>query len=561
MSLRDSTGGVAMSFVLLAPDIFETAAANAAQIGSAVLTGNLAALAPTTALAAAGTDEVSAAIAALFGDYAGEYQAAAAQAATYHEQFVATLSASAASYASTEAAIVASIQGAAATLDTSLASGFQTLLYGPIHTAGNAWISSPYGQALDPIINGPTSMLFGRALIGHGAPGTAANPNGGAGGFLFGDGGAGYSATAGVTPGGNGGNAGLIGNGGPGGAGFGGGTGGIGGAGGWLMGNGGTGGGPGGAGGQALLFGNGGLGGPGAPDGRGGLFIGTGGTAAVVGSQQPVVIDFVRHGQTFANLEGWIDTAVPGVPLTPLGHQEATNVAALLAPANQYSGIFASQLLRTQETAHALFANPQILPGLNEINAGWMEGMPQIPIGVLYLVGPLAWTLGFPLFPNLGLGADINGIVFNRNFTGAMNAIYGNAMANGGTPAVAYSSAFTIGVGTLMNVDNPNPLLLLTHTLPNTGQVVVTGSPGGGWTMNSWDGIPIGPANLPTKLFVDFRNLITAPQYAAWDIFESLFTGDPTTILSEIRDGAEQVGAATFQYPFAVTRDLVDAVA
>ncbi|WP_036365597.1 PE family protein, partial [Mycobacterium asiaticum] len=208
-----------MSFVLLAPDIFETAAANAAQIGSAVLTGNLAALAPTTALAAAGTDEVSAAIAALFGDYAGEYQAAAAQAATYHEQFVATLSASAASYASTEAAIVASIQGAAATLDTSLASGFQTLVYGPIHTAGNAWISSPYGQALDPIINGPTSMLFGRALIGHGAPGTAANPNGGAGGFLFGDGGAGYSATAGVTPGGNGGNAGPIGSGGPGGAG------------------------------------------------------------------------------------------------------------------------------------------------------------------------------------------------------------------------------------------------------------------------------------------------------------------------------------------------------
>ncbi len=39
--------------------------------------------------------------------------------------------------------------------------------------------------------------------------------------------------------------------------------------------------------------------------------------------------------------------------------------------------------------------------------------------------------------------------------------------------SVAYSSAFTIGVGTMMNVDNPHPLLLLTHPVPNTGAVVV----------------------------------------------------------------------------------------
>ena len=44
--------------------------------------------------------------------------------------------------------------------------------------------------------------------------------------------------------------------------------------------------------------------------------------------------------------------------------------------------------------------NPMILPGLNEINAGIFEGMQQIsPGGILYLVGPLAWTFGFPLAP------------------------------------------------------------------------------------------------------------------------------------------------------------------
>jgi hypothetical protein len=141
-----------MSFVLVAPDMLETVAADAAQIGSAVTAGNLAAVMPTTGLAAAGADEVSAAIAALFGAHAKEYQAGAAQAATYHEQFVRTLSAAAASYAGTEATIATSMQAAAANLDSSVSNGFQTLVYGPTHSLGEAWINSPAGQALDPII-------------------------------------------------------------------------------------------------------------------------------------------------------------------------------------------------------------------------------------------------------------------------------------------------------------------------------------------------------------------------------------------------------------------------
>src|SRR5947209_4799200 len=101
-----------MSFVLVAPDVLATAAADVAQIGSAVSAGNLAAAIPTTELAAAAADEVSTAIAALFGAQAQEYQAAAARAATYAEQFVRTLSAAAASYAGAEGAIATALQGA-----------------------------------------------------------------------------------------------------------------------------------------------------------------------------------------------------------------------------------------------------------------------------------------------------------------------------------------------------------------------------------------------------------------------------------------------------------------
>jgi hypothetical protein len=112
-----------------------------------------------------------------------------------------------------------------------------------------------------------------------------------------------------------------------------------------------------------------------------------------------------------------------------------------------------------------------------------------------------------------------------------------------------------------MNVNNPDPLLILTHSLPNTGVVQIQGNPQDGWTMTSWDGIPVPPATLPTKLFVDARDLVMAPQFAAFNVGSSLLTGDPTAIVDAVRGGINEVGAATFNFPYAVTRDVMDAVA
>ena len=178
----------------------------------------------------AGADEVSAAISSLFGAHAQAYQALSAQAASFHQQFVQLLHGGAAQYAHTEAANAQ-------------------------QTALNA-------------INSPVEQLTNRPLIGNGANGTAANPNGGSGGWLFGNGGNGYSqTTADSKAGGNGGNAGLIGEGGKGGNGgassrgtTAGGNGGAGGTGGWLLGSGGAGG-NGGAGSLTANAGNGGAGG------------------------------------------------------------------------------------------------------------------------------------------------------------------------------------------------------------------------------------------------------------------------------------------------------------
>jgi hypothetical protein len=132
--------------------------------------------------------------------------------------------------------------------------------------------------------------------------------------------------------------------------------------------------------------------------------------------------------------------------------------------------------------------------------------------------------------------------------------------ADGNITDVAYSSALTIETGTLMTVDNPHPLFMFTHSLPNTGVVVVEGSPGGGWTMESWDGIPVGPANLPISLFVDVRDLITAPQFATYDILAAALTGNPVTIVNALRYGIAEVGRATIEFPFAVAQSFIDAL-
>lgn len=79
-----------MSFVLISPEVVSAAAGDLANVGSTISAANKAAAAATTQVLAAGADEVSARIAALFGMYGLEYQAISAQVAAYHQQFVQT---------------------------------------------------------------------------------------------------------------------------------------------------------------------------------------------------------------------------------------------------------------------------------------------------------------------------------------------------------------------------------------------------------------------------------------------------------------------------------------
>src|SRR5271168_3264613 len=97
-------------------------------------------------------------------------------------------------------------------------------------------------------------------------------------------------------------------------------------------------------------------------------------------ADRTITLTFVRTGQSTGNASGLIDTSVPGPDLSALGYQQAATAANQLR-ANGYDGIYASTMVRAQETAaplsQALGKPVTVLPGLREIEAGQFEGQPE----------------------------------------------------------------------------------------------------------------------------------------------------------------------------------------
>src|ERR1700742_855626 len=102
-------GEMDMSFVIAVPDVVEAAAQDLAGIRSALDEVTQAIVAPTTGLVPAANDEVSTAIASLFGNFGQEYQALNAEVGAFHNAFVTTLSGGAAAYLETELSTVGTL--------------------------------------------------------------------------------------------------------------------------------------------------------------------------------------------------------------------------------------------------------------------------------------------------------------------------------------------------------------------------------------------------------------------------------------------------------------------
>jgi broad specificity phosphatase PhoE len=272
-----------------------------------------------------------------------------------------------------------------------------------------------------------------------------------------------------------------------------------------------------------------------------------------------MTVTFVRHGESEANAAHTIDNSIPGAHLTPLGQTQAAAVAAALAATGvDHDAIYTSNMVRTAETAAPFAAatglTPTALPGFREINAGWFEGSSDAGLGGLgYVLAPALWTLGARSIPVPGGG---DGNAFDARMDAALQVVEDSGAQN----PVVFSHAATIMFWTMMNVDNPDLGLMLRHRLDNTGIVVVEGSAEEGWTLKTWAGLPVGPASLGTKLFVDARDLVVTPQTAAYNVVRAFGTGDIGQIATAIRDGVGAVVQAPIKFTVAVVRDVVDEV-
>ncbi|ULP48480.1 cellulase family glycosylhydrolase [Mycolicibacter virginiensis] len=296
--------------------------------------------------------------------------------------------------------------------------------YAGLYSLAEKWIDSDLGIQ----VNGAINQLFGSTVIGNGADGTEDHPDGENGGWLFGNGGAGWNSTTDGVAGGHGGAAvGILGNGGAGGDGGAGAVGGDGGAAGWLFGNGGHGGD---AGDGATLAGLPALGGVG---GVAGLLDGTHGAVGQFGALPGGITGTVAPVVEASN--GWLTNA-DGQVVIWHGLNQVYKVAPYAPSGDGFS----------DDDAAFLAAN-----GFNSVRLGiiWAGVEPQPGVIDYDYLASVKETVDMLARHNIVAVLDMHQDLYNEEFGGEGAPDW--ATFNGGLPHIGLGFPFTYPVSPAQN--------------------------------------------------------------------------------------------------------------
>jgi len=272
-------------------------------------------------------------------------------------------------------------------------------------------------------------------------------------------------------------------------------------------------------------------------------------------------VTFVRHGQSAGNASGLIDTSTPGPVLTPLGQQQAQDVVGTLGD-NNYDAVYASTMVRTQLTAapmsQYLRLPIQVLPGLQEIEAGVFEGTPESEAANGYAKFPLGGA--FQGMRDLRIPGSINGHEFDARMDGALQKIYDNGDRN----AVVFSHGGAIMFWTMMNAENltlaQKIQLLSTAALGNTDYVVIEGNNEDGWTLVNWNGQQFTPEpTVGAEVALQVRTLTRQLAATASQVAEALATRNIGTILTAINRAVADATFSIAKFNRAVNAKLIGA--
>ncbi len=208
----------------------------------------------------------------------------------------------------------------------------------------------------------------------------------------------------------------------------------------------------------------------------------------------------IRHGQTPANVRGLLATARPGPGLTKLGKRQAAAIPDAVA-GEQIAAIYVSPLTRTAETAAPLAASmgldPQVLEGLEEIEAGDLEDRRDMPSVMTYVRTVFGWAAGDL---DVRMPGAIDGVEFFSRFDAAIEAI---AAQHPDATVAIVSHGAAIRVWSGSRAANLSADYTAHRHLDNTGVVVLTGSPADGWFAETWAGEPIGGLSLADHTAAD----------------------------------------------------------
>lgn len=230
---------------------------------------------------------------------------------------------------------------------------------------------------------------------------------------------------------------------------------------------------------------------------------------------------------------------------------------------NNYDAIYASQMIRTQQTAEPMSAYLglpiQVLPGLQEIEAGDYEGTPESGALDGYLKAPIAWAFAGQL--GARIPGSIDGNEFDARVDGALKTMYDKGDRN----VVVFSHGGTIMFWTMMNAKNltlaEKGMLLSQHALGNTDYVVIEGNPEDGWILVDWNGQRFSPEpTLGHEVGLQMRTLTRQLEVAMKQVTDSLATGDVIKVATAINRSLADASFSVAKFNRAINAEVVKRV-
>ena len=197
-------------------------------------------------------------------------------------------------------------------------------------------------------------------------------------------------------------------------------------------------------------------------------------------------LTLVRHGETPANVDGVLDTAVPGPKLTARGLEQAEALVDRFAD-DSFDSIWASTHIRTQITAQPIAADRgidvQVRHQLREFSVGDLEGRSDPAAMEVFLGVWKDWILG-------DLASSMPGGETGHQVLQRMDEAIGEISSSEDQSALVFSHGGVLRIWAGARSSNISTEFTLANYLVNTGVIVVTGSPAQGWYCESWDRAP-----------------------------------------------------------------------